>query len=66
MLGLRSHLTLVWDRVNHIEWRGGGNMNVSHDMHISTDGVKPQVSQQLLKMIVINRKQYAYIGIVLF
>jgi hypothetical protein len=63
MLGLRSHLTLVWDRVNHIEWRGGGN--ISHDMHISTDGVKPHVSQQLLK-IVINKKQYGYIGIVLY
>jgi hypothetical protein len=40
-------------------------MLVMHDMHISTDGVKPYVSQQLLK-IVINKKQYAYIGIVLF
>ena len=39
------------DRVNNIE--SGGGINVGNNLHISTDDLKLQMSQQVLKMIVV-------------
>ena len=41
------------DRVNNIESGGGGGINVGNNLHISTDDLKLQMSQQVLKIIVV-------------
>ena len=51
-LNLSKHLILVCDQicdwVSNLEWGRGGYNN----LHISPDGLKPQVSQQFKKIIV--------------